>query len=265
MNLDRYPLSTLERDALQPLLAHLPNGQIAVEQLWELMDQIWRDSGCDERRPETSALEAFYRHPVWLLNGLFVEQDSESLGHRKAIAAWIAARGCQRILDIGGGFGTLARSIAAVSPALVDVWEPHPSACALKLTEHYASITYVEQPQGRYDCVISTDVIEHVPQPLDHLRLLVNSTGIGGYILLAPCFEPVIRCHLPCTFHLRHTLGVFARLMGLSYLGRCKGSHALIFRRTRRPDLAMPGLLPLLERCSQLLAPLFDRIRRHPA
>jgi hypothetical protein len=70
-------------------------------------------------------VSAFYRHPVWLLNGLFIEQDPQSLAHRQAFTTWVTQHLPTRVADFGGGFGGVARSIGATLPhGSVEVVEP---------------------------------------------------------------------------------------------------------------------------------------------
>lgn len=74
-----------ELDYLQSVFASY-NGFPSVRDLWQLMDEQWIFHKCDPRVMD-DRVTAFYRHPVWLLNGLFIEQDPESLAYRKAFAA----------------------------------------------------------------------------------------------------------------------------------------------------------------------------------
>lgn len=76
------------------------------------MDLVWEDLGCDNKHLNWEKISKFYSHPVWLLNGLFIEQHTVSMKHRHAISDWIIAKNFKKILDYGGGFGTLARLIA---------------------------------------------------------------------------------------------------------------------------------------------------------
>ena len=70
----------------------------------------------------------FYSHPVWLLNGLFIEQHSLSLQHRVAISDWVVEQGFDTVIDYGGGFGTIAKLIATKRPSCkIHIYEPHPS------------------------------------------------------------------------------------------------------------------------------------------
>ena len=93
-----------------------------LEQMWYLMDLIWDDYGCDNKNLNWDTVGKFYSHPVWILNGLFIEQDPVSMGHRNAISDWIVKKGCKKIADYGGGFRTLARLIAEKdSSIMIDI------------------------------------------------------------------------------------------------------------------------------------------------
>jgi SAM-dependent methyltransferase len=100
------------------------------------------------------------------------------------------------------------------------------------------------------DVLVSTDVLEHVPDPLHLLAKMVDAVKPGGHLLIANCFYPVILCHLPCTFHLRYSFDTFCQALGLEVLGPCEGSHATIYRRT---SVVVPDWprLRLMERRSQ--------------
>lgn len=76
------------------------------------MDQAWQECGCDNLRVDEERYSSFYRHPVWLLNGMFIEQHSTSMGHWRAITAAAAALRPEHVVDAGGGFGNLARLLA---------------------------------------------------------------------------------------------------------------------------------------------------------
>jgi len=39
------------------------------------MDLVWDDYGCDNKNLNWENIGKFYSHPVWLLNGLFIETD----------------------------------------------------------------------------------------------------------------------------------------------------------------------------------------------
>jgi len=101
-------------------------GYPSLQQLWRLVDEQWQAHGCDPLQIN-GRVTAFYRHPIWLLNSLFIEQAAHSLGHRQAFTAWVTQQDPARVADFGGGFGGLARFIGAALPqASVEVVEPHP-------------------------------------------------------------------------------------------------------------------------------------------
>lgn len=119
-------LSDAERDYLAEVFARC-NGYPNLQQLWQLMDEPWQALGCDPSHLD-ELVTAYYNHPVWLLNGLFIEQDPQSLYHRQAFTRWAAAKRPARVADYGGGFGGLARLLGAALPeAQVEVVEPPPS------------------------------------------------------------------------------------------------------------------------------------------
>jgi 2-polyprenyl-6-hydroxyphenyl methylase/3-demethylubiquinone-9 3-methyltransferase len=239
INLTDKNLSKIERLEVGNILARqsstIPND---LEQMWYLMDLIWDDYSCNNKKLNWDYIGKFYSHSVWLLNGLFLEQDEVSMGHRHAISDWVIKHGFKNIVDYGGGFGTLARLIAEKeSQAMIDIYEPHPSEFGLKRAGEFININIVDQLSDNYDVLLSTDVLEHVPDPLNDFSKMIDSVQVGGYLVIANCFYPVIKCHLPQDFHFRYTFNIFARLMGLQVCGNLKGSHATIFKKYREKKI----------------------------
>jgi len=231
--LSEYNLTRSELDTLNSLLSTL-DPDISIDQLWHLMDLVWRQLSCDNLRPVPERLDLFYRHPIWLLNGMFIEQHAISMSHRHAITAAVVRLAPQRVVDFGGGFGTLARLLAAALPlANIEICEPYPPRYGIESCRQYPNIQFVPRLSSQCcEVLVSTDVLEHVQDPLALLAEMVNSVRPGGHLLIANCFYPVIACHLPCTFHLRYSFDEFCCAMGLEVLGPCDGSHATIYRRT---------------------------------
>ncbi|MBQ0725146.1 MAG: methyltransferase domain-containing protein, partial [Cycloclasticus sp.] len=226
-------LSAVEKTELNKLLVMGGNGgKLNLEGMWYLMDLVWDNYACNNKKLNWNNITKFYSHPVWLLNGLFIEQDKVSMGHRRAISAWVLQNGFKKTVDYGGGFGTLARLIAEKDNKItVDVFEPHPSVFGLKRANQFDNINMIEKLGGNYDCLLSTDVLEHVDDPLNDFSKMIGGVKVGGYLLVANCFHPVIKCHLPQNFHFRFTFNIFARLMGLKVKGVLEGSHATIFQK----------------------------------
>jgi len=210
-------LSSADRSYLHSVFER-HQGYPSLQQLWQLMDEQYLAHGCDPLQMD-GRVSAFYRHPVWLLNGLFIEYDLKSLAHRQAFTAWVTQQTPSRVADFGGGFGGLARFIGAALPhALVEVVEPHPHPAAIALAAATPNVRFVPDLTGDYDLLIGTDVFEHVPDPIGLAASTASHLRIGGSYLIANCFKPVIACHLPQLFHLSIGWDQAMRAMGLQPL-----------------------------------------------
>jgi SAM-dependent methyltransferase len=205
-------------------------GLPSLQALWMLMDAAWHSLGCDPQQPD-ERIGRFYRHPVWLLNTMFIEQDAESLAHRRSFASWIARQRPATVADIGGGGGTLARSISeAWHGVKVDIVEPHPSPAMVHRAAASSRIAYVPELRGFYDVLVATDVFEHVHDPLQMLADMLAHLRPGSHCLIANCFWPVIQCHLPQHFHFRHSWDVACAALGLQPGVRV--AHARVYQYT---------------------------------
>jgi len=188
----------------------------SMERLWALMDEAWAMQGCDPRVMD-ERIGRFYAHPVWLLNALYIEQDAESLAHRRLFARWAAKGAPRRVADIGGGGGTLARAVAEACPAAeVHIVEPHPHPSLVARLDPAGRVHYVPRLAGRYDLMLATDVFEHVGDPVAMLADTLGALQPGGRYLIANCFWPLIACHLPQLFHLRHSWDRVCAALGLA-------------------------------------------------
>lgn len=255
------------------LLGSIDHNNDDLGNIWQLMDMVWDKLGCDNKNLNWSNIDKFYSHPVWLLNGLFVEQHALSMQHRNEISDWIANKSSiSKILDYGGGFGTLARLIADKNPALlVDIYEPHPSDYSKQKISDYSQIQFISSIKEKYDVLVSTDVLEHVPDPLKTFEKMILSLKADGYLIIANNFFPVIKCHLPQIFHLRYTFNVFAKLMCLVIVGPLKGSHATIFtKRSDKPvnwpivrlsEKISKGIFPMIEFLKPILRPICKLVK----
>lgn len=230
-----------------------------LEELWRMMDTVWDEIGCDNLFYDPEKYSAFYSHPVWLVNGLFIEKDETSLSHRKSIARSIKMLhpSSGLVLDFGGGFGTLARCISRAQPDLkIHVYEQRPFESALRQIDDERNIEFIStEIIETYDIIVSTDVFEHVFEPLVLLQSLARKVRQGGYFIVGNNFTPVIKCHLPCTFHLRYSFSWLMLAMGFLYLGRCPGSYPVVYRKLFR---SRPWLVPTIEAISKML---FDQAR----
>ena len=195
----------------------LKDGQYPdLETIWALMDSAWKECECDPDVMD-ERIEKFYAHPVWLLNGLFIEQHTDSLANRCSFADYVAGLKPKRVADFGGGYGSLARLIGTRCPnAEVHVVEPHPHSLAISLARDTANVRYVPELTGVYDVLIATDVFEHVPDPLALVESTAKHLRMDGKYLIANCFKSVILCHLPSTFHFRWSWDAAMKAMNLN-------------------------------------------------
>lgn len=116
---DELPLIKLEERQWLAQVFERFGGYPDLEQMWGLMDEAWVSLGCDAEVMDAS-VDAFYRHPVWLLNGLFIEQHNQSREYREQFKDWVAKHSPNRVAEFGGGFGTLARNDWTSTPRCVD-------------------------------------------------------------------------------------------------------------------------------------------------
>ncbi len=222
-------------------LAGLPRDLPAVEWVWAEMDRVWRERGLDNRRPLAGqSVGEFYSHPVWLMNGLFTQADPVSAAHRAAISTYLAASGARDIADYGGGFGSLALAISRAAPdARITLVEPYPSTAGIERVRQLPQVNFSAGLGSAYDAVVAQDVLEHVEDPVQLAAQLAGAVREGGIAVFANCFHPLIQCHLPATFHLRHTFPLVMRALGMRHLGVVAGAeHAQVFRRSGPLSLA---------------------------
>lgn len=236
-----------------------------LEGIWALMDKAWEECQCDPNDLD-DRIDSFYDHPVWLLNGLFIEQHAESLRNRHIFTEYVASLNPQRMADFGGGYGALARMIGERCPETeVHVVEPHAHVLAISLAEDAHNVRYVPELSGEYDVLIATDVFEHVPDPLALVEDTATHLCMGGKYLIANCFWPVIRCHLPSTFHFRWSWDAAMKKMnlqpaeGVSYGRAYTAKGPISSEAARRIEKRSRCLFALIER---LPARLRGRVAR---
>lgn len=265
INIDNLPVGDNDKESLQTMLRVDAGNRSNLEQIWYLMDIVWDEYKCDNLNYNWDQIEKFYNHPVWILNGLFIEQDKVSMQHRHAISDFIVGKttkGHHRfklVVDYGGGYGTLARLIAEKDSSInVIIYEPHPSEFSIDICLPYKNINFSDCLPSEIDCLVATDVIEHVPNPLRVLFEMVSSVKTGGYLLIANNFNPVIKCHLPATFYLRYTFKYFAKYFGLKRLGPCVGSHADVYLKTKQKKIVNWKVLQIIEKALQTVFPLME-------
>jgi SAM-dependent methyltransferase len=248
-------LEPAECGGVSDLLERVRGPVLELNDLWRLMDEVWDEMGLDNERPDWERIGDYYSHPVWLLNGLFAQTDPVSRYHREAWRDWLRSEVSEsshskRVVDYGGGFGVLAALLAEDPQLNIDIVEPHPPPPAIRRSEQVANVQFVPVLGGPYDYGFCSDVLEHVPDPVGSLMELGAAMKPGGKLMIANNFFPVIKCHLPRTFHLRYSFQFFARLVGFRSNGQLSCGHGELFERLPR-RAAVPGIIRLMEFFSQ--------------
>jgi len=255
-------LTKLEKKEIEKLLRREDeNLQTDLEQMWFLMDLIWDDLQCDNKNLNWKKIGEFYRHPVWILNGLFAEQHDISMGHRHTISDWIVKNEFKTVVDYGGGFGTLARLVVQKDKNIqMNIYEPYPSEFGLKRAGEFENINIIGKLESHYDCLMSTDVLEHVPDPLNDFAEMIKSVKLNGHLVIANAFFPMIKCHLPQDFHFRYSFNMFAKMMGLEVVGVLEGSHATVFKKVEDKELDW-SKIRIYEALSKISFPIIETLK----
>ncbi|MBF0440634.1 MAG: methyltransferase domain-containing protein [Oligoflexales bacterium] len=237
--------------------------ELDIKSLWQEMDRVWEEHGLNNRTNLSKQnIEAFYSHPVWILNGIFSEKDPISKSHRVAIAKYLNHLPTKiSVADLGGGSGVLAQTIMQNTQQLskLHIIEPWAFDYFKSKFSTNPKIEYLDDfSKEGYDVVIAQDVLEHVEDPINAVIRCLNATHVGGYLIFANNFSPVIKCHLPTTFYLRHTFSFVLASKGVQFIERIPGAeHALVFKKLAETN---PKHLDTRNRIAKNIGPLLNFI-----
>lgn len=153
--------------------------------------------------------------------------------------------------------------IAQKDPAIqIHIFEPHPTELGQERTTNFRNIDFIDRLDNDYDCLVCTDVLEHIIDPIHTLYEMIMCVKPGGYLLIANNFYPVIKCHLPSTFHLRYSFNFFARKLGIMRIGKCEGSHAVVYKKINKVLTVNWKLLNIYEKISKIAFPFLLYIHK---
>jgi 2-polyprenyl-3-methyl-5-hydroxy-6-metoxy-1,4-benzoquinol methylase len=256
ISLKRSWLNQFEADFLQNLPGERPN----VEWIWREMDSVWDALGLDNTRPlQEQNIGAFYGHPIWTANGIFTKTDDLSMEHRIAICREIEKRNPKQVLDYGGGWGGLASVVAQARHDIkVTIVEPFQSPIARELLNDDRLNIEWKTSLDAINCelIVAQDVLEHLEAPVSLAAKLVASTKPGGVIIFANSFYPVIKCHLPKTFYLRHTFPMIMRAHGMLFIGSLKEArHIQVFLKSGNVN---PSLVKVTDFAAKIIGPFLN-------
>jgi 2-polyprenyl-6-hydroxyphenyl methylase/3-demethylubiquinone-9 3-methyltransferase len=214
-----------------------PIERLDLKTLQNELDAVWDYYELNNKdvKESDAGLRDFYRHPVWILNGLFASTDPESRSHRLAIAKYTVEKNLCRIADFGGGSGVTAKIISEYSPKMtIDIIEPYYS----NKNNDIGNIRYIKEYEGRYDLIIFQDVLEHMESPLNVLRSIKDKLSTNGRLIFGNCFYPSIKCHLPKTFYLRWTFRLVMYANGFEFDGFVdKFRHLQIYKVANKKEI----------------------------
>ena len=237
---------------------------ITIQRLWQILDQGWAETQLSTcHTPFSQFLYEYYQHPVWLINAAFSESDESTIADRLAAVRLISHSHPQKVLDFGGGIGTVARLCSITlsdvqNIHLVDITDfRHTTQSYLK---NFPNIRVLTQPDPPYDAIVSTEVLEHLSDPIQAVIEMNNLLRIGGSFAASWSFGPCIKCHLPQNFHLRHLMVWIIRSLGFGFYGfERRGSW--VYGYVKHSDIT-PNMIRqarFLEQLSRLPLPI-DRL-----
>lgn len=238
---------------------------IDLKRLWQLLDQTWDDLSESQQNPSnlSNFLYNYYQHPVWLINAAFSESDRETICDRLAAVRLITHVHPRKILDFGGGIGTVARLCYLNLPQaeiidVVDITEFRHTIT--QYLSDFPTIRVLEKPEPTYDAVICTEVLEHLIDPISTVVEINQLLRIGGSFAASWSFFPCIKCHLPQNFHLRRLMPWIIRSLGFGFYGfERRGTMVYSFVKHSEVTSRMLKQARLFELISRLPIPL-DRL-----
>ena len=98
-----------------------------------------------------------------------------------------------RFLDMGAGSGTMSIGVLLMfekaEGTLVDIQDRFaiPDTISVSFSDRYRFVSWkslAEIREDKFDLVISTDVLEHIPKWTESLQNLCNYLAVGGYLYI---------------------------------------------------------------------------------
>ena len=234
---------------------------ISFSRLFEVLNTAWiQVIGNGSRTPQFEDLQRYYSHPAWLINAAYIESDPLAIADRSAAVRLVQHVAPRRVLDFGGGLGTVSRLCARHFPSEVEIDLLDVSAfqtTARSRLAEFRNIRVVEEPVPPYDAVICTEVLEHVLDPLGVVKTINSLLRPGGAFAASWSFAPGLDCHLPQNFHLNQAMLWIVRALGFGFYGfERRGSTVYSFVKTNNITSRHSAAASLLELLARIHFPL---------
>ncbi|MEL7067678.1 MAG: class I SAM-dependent methyltransferase [Cyanobacteria bacterium J06581_3] len=234
---------------------------ITLQRLWKILDQAWDEMRASNAQANFSQfLTDYYQHPVWLINAAFSESDEDTIKDRLSAVRLIAHSQPQKILDFGGGIGTVARlcSINLPNAKTIDITDITDFRQTIEsYLAEFSNIRALDFPDPPYDAIVSTEVLEHLPDPIESVIEMNRLLKLGGTFAASWSFAPCIKCHLPQNFHLNRLMLWIIRSLGFGFYGfERRGSQVYGFIKQAEVNPVMIRNARFLEQLSRLPLPI---------
>ena len=220
---------------------------LTIPELWALMDKAW-----DENLPKNeSDILKYYAHPVWWLNAKIEETDRISIKHRLIAVNLARAYHPRKALDRGGGYGLLTRMAYQLLPDVeIHLEDVIDSEAASAMVADLERVRVVAKSEPPYDVIWSIEVIEHLTDPIREIYDLNHLLRIGGALITSYSFYPMIKCHLPQNYYLRHAFHRLVPLLGFRLARFERPSVTVwVFEKTQDCSKTRFALVRLLTAC----------------
>jgi 2-polyprenyl-6-hydroxyphenyl methylase/3-demethylubiquinone-9 3-methyltransferase len=154
----------------------------------------------------------------------------------------------------------LAKEIASYCPtADIEIYEPHASHFTYDNIADFNNIKIVDELNNKkYDYIFTTDVFEHIEDPISLIINFNRYLRNEGVLVAAWNFTSCIKCHLPKHFHFRYTMHRWIiSSLGFLYIGKAKGGHGYVFKKVKEVNRHLTKRCYELALISKTLYPIF--------
>lgn len=189
-----------------------------------------------ERVNTNSAKEVkeFYDSPIWIIDSLLTETDVCSVKMRLNAVKCISIFDHSKVLDYGGGFGIIAEMAGKIFPnSIITLYEISRNRKHIQEKINMENVTVTNKLSSKYDVVISTEVLEHVHNPIKHILKMKRLINKGGGLILTYSFNDYLKCHLPENYRYNGIFHCLVKFRGFEFVG-CYGDYmcpVYVFRK----------------------------------